>query len=54
MNYDVAAEKLAMGATQGVAGGAMGMALGGFNALAQGVADEPLRPGRPMPSKGKV
>jgi len=40
MNYDVAADKFAMGATQGVAGGAMGMALGGFNALAQGVADE--------------
>ena len=36
MNYDVAADKFAMGATQGVAGGAMGMALGGFNALAQG------------------
>ena len=38
MNYDVAADKFAMGATQGVAGGAMGMARGGFNALATNAA----------------
>lgn len=40
MNYDVAADKFTLGAAQGAAGGVMGMALGGFNALAQGVADE--------------
>ena len=40
MTYDVVADKVALGAAQGAAGGVMGMALGGFNALAQGVADE--------------
>lgn len=40
MNYDVAAEKLAMGGAQGASGGAMGMVLGGVNSLMQGVADE--------------
>ena len=40
MNYDVMADKIAIGAAQGAVGGGMGMALGGINGLMQGVNDE--------------